>query len=287
MRRPSTETGPDPPATRAARDARYRSATSYPGGPNWGPAPVTATNLIELNPYGRWTVNMATRRTTANGTLATDTKAPIRTANPPTNSTRMVAQAMTSGAGTPRACKVLEKPLGPLESLANPWAMKPYPTITRNGAAHQVAIDGWNGYEREWGASFIVCTFRPEDSCRKKCVRCMRELRRERVQIFDVGRRSQQIRCTCHEGCRNAPGQVGLAVGVMRNASKIPKLKGPNFSANHAVVPGSFSTSGRADRRNCSSSSSLPGFVAKRTNKPTVTISTPPSDTCDSMGSPS
>src|SRR5574339_383525 len=121
------ERGPDPPTTRAERDARYRRATSYPGGPNWGPAPLTATNLIELNPYGRWTVNMATRRTTANGMLATGTKAPIRTANPPISSTSMVAQAMRSGAGTPRACKVLEKPLGPLESLANPWTMKPYP----------------------------------------------------------------------------------------------------------------------------------------------------------------
>src|SRR5687767_5099848 len=59
------------------------------------------------------------------------------------------------------------------------------------------------------------------------------------------------------------------------NASKIPKLKGPNFNANQAVVPGSFSTSGRAERRNCSSSGSRPGFAANRTTRPTVTISTP------------
>src|SRR5512145_1736341 len=113
---------------------------------------------------------MATRRTTAIGMLATDTKAPIRTANPPVNSTSMVAQAMTSGAGTPRAFKVLEKPLGPLESLASPWAMKPYPTITRNGTAHHAAIGCRDWYKRALRGSFIVCTVSGEDPTRKECV---------------------------------------------------------------------------------------------------------------------
>src|SRR6266478_8210867 len=47
---PSIARGPEPPKTRAARQARYRRLHSYPGGPNCAPAEVTAISLIELNP---------------------------------------------------------------------------------------------------------------------------------------------------------------------------------------------------------------------------------------------
>src|SRR3954451_7985501 len=43
---PSTAKGPEPSTTRAARQARYKRSVSLPGGPNRGPAAVTAT-------YGR------------------------------------------------------------------------------------------------------------------------------------------------------------------------------------------------------------------------------------------
>src|SRR6478609_4402015 len=93
---PSTESGPDPPRTRAARHARYNKSTSYPGGPNCGPAVVTARSLIELNPYGRCTVSAATTTTAAIGRPASHTKAPPNTERPPSNSIPMVAHAMKS-----------------------------------------------------------------------------------------------------------------------------------------------------------------------------------------------
>ena len=168
---------------------------------------------------------MATRRTTARGMLATDTKAPIRTANPPINSTRMVAQAITPGEGTPRASRVFAKPLGPLESLASPCAMKPYPTIRRNGTAHQAA----KGCKRDWRASFIVCTFRAEDPSRAKCVSRNRQLRRERAHVFNVRRRSQQNLCPCHEGCRDGSSQVLLASGLIRKRVEDSEAQGTEF----------------------------------------------------------
>src|SRR5688500_2419800 len=171
---------------------------------------------------------MATRRTTASGMLATDTKAPIRTASPPINSTRMVAQAMTSGAGTPRACRVSANPLGPLESFASPWAMNPYPTMTRNGTAHQAAIACWNGYTRGGLFLFIACTSRIAGSRGKKAGR-MRELCRERVEVLDDWRRSQEIRGTCHECCRNAARQVRLASGLVRKRIKDSETEGAKF----------------------------------------------------------
>src|SRR5258706_7461107 len=91
---------------------------------------------MELKPYGRCTVNIATRRTTAIGMLTAQTNAPSRTAKPPTHSTSTVAHAMTWGAGTHSACRIPTNALGPLESFANPCAMKPYPTIRRSGIAH-------------------------------------------------------------------------------------------------------------------------------------------------------
>ena len=43
-------------------------------------------SLIEVNPKGRWTVNMATSRTAAIGKLTNGTRAPSSTARPPNNS---------------------------------------------------------------------------------------------------------------------------------------------------------------------------------------------------------
>src|SRR5262249_6746510 len=56
------------------------------------PAASQESNLIELNPMGRWTVRIATRSTTIIGTVARGTKAPRRISSPPTISTRIVAQ---------------------------------------------------------------------------------------------------------------------------------------------------------------------------------------------------
>jgi hypothetical protein len=50
----------------------------------------------------------------------------------------------------------------------------------------------------------------------KKGVSRTRELGRERVDLFDVWGRGQQVRCPCHKCGRNAPGQVGLARDVVR-----------------------------------------------------------------------
>ena len=48
--RPSIDSGPEPPMTRVASDARYKRSVGSPGGPNCAPAAVTACSLIELNP---------------------------------------------------------------------------------------------------------------------------------------------------------------------------------------------------------------------------------------------
>jgi hypothetical protein len=60
-------------------------------------------SLIELNPYGRCTVNIATMRITIIGMLTTRTKTPSITAPPPSSSTRIVSQAIAWGIGTPIA----------------------------------------------------------------------------------------------------------------------------------------------------------------------------------------
>src|SRR5262249_18318956 len=117
-----------------------RRLTSYPGGPNCGPSDVTAWSLIAVKPYGRWTVKMATSSIAAIGTLTTTTNAPSSTASPPSSSIRIVDQAMTVGAGTPRACRIPMKTSGPLLSFAKPCAMKPYPTIRRSGIGTQRAM---------------------------------------------------------------------------------------------------------------------------------------------------
>jgi hypothetical protein len=45
--------GPDPSNTKETRQIRYRRFVSYPTGPKRAPVAVTATSLIELNPYGQ------------------------------------------------------------------------------------------------------------------------------------------------------------------------------------------------------------------------------------------
>src|SRR5262245_39267661 len=83
---------------------------------------------------------MATRRTAAIGKLTSATKAPRSTARPPSSSTSMVDHAMKCDAGTPIACRMSANASGPLDSLAKPCAMKPYPTINRSGIGDQCAI---------------------------------------------------------------------------------------------------------------------------------------------------
>jgi hypothetical protein len=70
---------------------------------------------------------------------------------------------------------------------------------------------------------------------------------------------------TLPERCACRPASSG-------NASTMPNMVGPIRMANHAVVAGSSSTSGRALRRNASISASLPGFASSFTNNATVTV---------------
>src|SRR5262245_63549918 len=74
------------------------------------------------------------------GKLASATNAPRSTAKPPRTSTSMVNHAMTCGAGTPSACRIVTNASGPLDSLATPCCMKPNPTIRRSGMGAQRAI---------------------------------------------------------------------------------------------------------------------------------------------------
>src|SRR5262245_55670030 len=90
---------------------------------------------MELNPYGRWTVNIATSRTITNGILAVVTNAPTNTAKPPSSSTITVNQAIRSGAGTPIACKIPPNVPTPFDSFATPWTMKPYPITALSTSA--------------------------------------------------------------------------------------------------------------------------------------------------------
>src|SRR6516165_3774235 len=47
----------------ATRPARYRRSVSYPGWPKCAPPASYDCSLIELNPFGRWTVKVATKST--------------------------------------------------------------------------------------------------------------------------------------------------------------------------------------------------------------------------------
>jgi hypothetical protein len=98
----------------------YRRLTSYPGGPNCGPSGVNPIVLMALNPYRRWTVNMATSIMTIRGTLTTATNAPARIARPPRISTNVDTQAVNSGSGAPICASSFANPSGPRLSLAQP-----------------------------------------------------------------------------------------------------------------------------------------------------------------------
>src|SRR5437879_2139830 len=102
-------------------------------------------SLIELNPYGRCTVKIATNKSAAIGKLTRDTKAPRNIAKPPSSSVSMVNHAVKCGAGTANACRIVANASGPLDSLAKPCSMKPKPTIRRNGIGAHRAIENRPG----------------------------------------------------------------------------------------------------------------------------------------------
>src|SRR4051812_11173081 len=52
----------------------------------------------------------------------------------------------------------------------------------------------------------------------------------------------------------------------------MPKVEGPIWRANQAVVAGSSSASGRPERRKSATSCSFPGFASSRTYNATLTI---------------
>src|SRR6266700_2395796 len=55
----------------------------------------------------------------------------------------------------------------------------------------------------------------------------------------------------------------------------MPEVVGPRRMPNHAVVAGSWRTSARPPRRNCSTSASFPRFASSRTNSATHLLSEP------------
>src|SRR5271156_3322112 len=121
----SIESGPGPWSASVMSAARYNRSSSYPTGPNWAPEAETLNSFTELNPYGRWTVTIATIKIKAVGMLAQTTKAPSNKARPPTSSVPIVIHAATCGSGTPICCKIPANPSGPLDNLAKPCSMKP------------------------------------------------------------------------------------------------------------------------------------------------------------------
>ena len=56
--------------------------------------------------------------------------------------------------------------------------------------------------------------------------------------------------------------------------SKMPKVDGPIFSANHSTVPGSASARGNALFRKFSTSASLPGLASTRAKRAYLTMVT-------------
>ena len=56
---------------------------------------------MELKPYLRCTVNIATSIMTISGILTTSTNAPTKIARPPTSSTNVDTHAVASGSGAP------------------------------------------------------------------------------------------------------------------------------------------------------------------------------------------
>ena len=75
---------------------------------------------MELKPYLRCTVNIATSIMTISGTLTTSTNAPTKIARPPRSSTKVDTHAVASGSGAPIWASSFAKPDGPRLSLAHP-----------------------------------------------------------------------------------------------------------------------------------------------------------------------
>jgi len=97
----STEKTPAPPRIKDTNPAIYSRATSYPGGPNTGPSGVNPMVAIELKPYFRWTVNIATSIMVDKGIAVIVTKAPRRIANPPKSSKKGAIHEVKCGNGAP------------------------------------------------------------------------------------------------------------------------------------------------------------------------------------------
>jgi hypothetical protein len=130
---------PTPKAPAQLSTPEQSKSHSYPGDPNFAPAGFIATSLIELNPYRQCTLNMATSRAAAIGTLLSGTSAPSKH--------REAAHQLCHD-GQPRHqvrgrhsqnVKDGGERLGPFEELGIPCSMKPNPTIRRNGIGAQVA----------------------------------------------------------------------------------------------------------------------------------------------------
>ena len=118
---------------------------------------------------------------------------------------------------------------------------------------------------------------RPQPRRRVRCA-----LRQPRLQLGrEVGEESGATLGPCLRGCRSsrsaarkrvsrcwvrAPGphrrRVASRASSSGNTSYTPKVEGPNWMANHAMVPGSSMTIDRAWVRNSASSFSLPGSAS-------------------------
>ena len=114
------ESGLEPARIRASKPAMYKRATSYPGGPNKGPDLVSPMVLMELKPYFKCTVKIATSIEIIRGMLTRTTRAPTMIAKPPASSRSVTAHAVISGKGTPICSRSLPKPAGPRLHFAQP-----------------------------------------------------------------------------------------------------------------------------------------------------------------------
>src|SRR5580693_7167770 len=85
-------------------------------------------------------------------------------------------------------------------------------------------------------------------------------------------------------GCASSSGAFAIKAAAIRpsrcawrpassgKASKMPNVEGPIRIANHAVVAGSCSASGKPPRRKASTSFSFPGLASSRTSNATFTM---------------
>ena len=74
---------------------------SYPTGPNFVPLAVTCDELHGEEAIRQMNSEQRCQSTTAMGSYTIGTKAPIKTQNPPINSTRVVSHASRNGMGMP------------------------------------------------------------------------------------------------------------------------------------------------------------------------------------------